>query len=121
MILDLHRQGISVSAIARRVGLDRKTVRKYIASGLEPPVYGPRKPRPTRLAPFLPYLRERVAAYPDLTGRRLHRELRERGYAASDYPQFGCTRSAPSIMSMRRDQPRHITMLPGGRSCDRAR
>jgi hypothetical protein len=41
--------------------------------------------------------------------------------APSDYPQFGCTRSAPSIMSMRRDQPRHITMLPGGRSCDRAR
>jgi hypothetical protein len=40
---------------------------------------------------------------------------------SSDYPQFGCTRSAPSIMSMRRDQPRHITMLPGGRSCDRAR
>jgi transposase len=80
MILDLHRQGVSVSAIARRVGLDRKTVRKYIASGLEPPTYGPRKPRPTQLAPFEPYLRERVAAYPDLTGRRLHRELRERGY-----------------------------------------
>ena len=27
MILDLHRQGLSVSAIARRVGIDRKTVR----------------------------------------------------------------------------------------------
>jgi transposase len=80
MILDLHRQGVSVSAIARRTGLDRKTVRKYIASGLEPPVYGPRKPRPNQLAPFEPYLRERVAAYPELTGRRLHRELRERGY-----------------------------------------
>ena len=32
------------------------------------------------LDPFVPYLRERVAAFPDLTGRRLHRELRERGY-----------------------------------------
>jgi transposase len=30
--------------------------------------------------PFVPYLRERVAAYPGLTGRRLWRELRERGY-----------------------------------------
>jgi transposase len=27
MILDLHRQGLSVSAIARQVGIDRKTVR----------------------------------------------------------------------------------------------
>ena len=32
MILDLHRQGLSVSAIARQSGLDRKTVRKYIAA-----------------------------------------------------------------------------------------
>jgi transposase len=40
MILDLHRQGLSVSAIARRVGIDRKTARKYIERGLEPPSYG---------------------------------------------------------------------------------
>src|SRR5208283_2828649 len=49
MILDLHRQGANVSTIARRTGLDRKTVRKVIASGLEPPVYGPRPPRVTLL------------------------------------------------------------------------
>jgi Winged helix-turn helix len=30
MILDLHRQGLSPTAIARRLGIDRKTVRKYI-------------------------------------------------------------------------------------------
>ncbi len=30
MILDLHRQGLTVSAISWRVGIDRKTVRKYI-------------------------------------------------------------------------------------------
>ncbi|MFC4168937.1 IS21 family transposase [Teichococcus aestuarii] len=80
MLLDLHRQGLSVSAIARRTGFDRKTVRKHIARGLEPPAYGPRAPRTMLLDPFVPYLRERVAAFPDLTGRRLHRELRERGY-----------------------------------------
>jgi transposase len=80
MILDLHRQGVTVSAIARRVGLDRKTVRRYIARGLEPPVYGPRKPRTTQLQQFERYLRERIAAFPQLTGRRLHRELRDLGY-----------------------------------------
>lgn len=80
MILELHRQGLSVSAIARRTGFDRKTVRKHITRGLEPPAYGPRASRTMLLDPFVPYLRERVAAFPDLTGRRLHRELRERGY-----------------------------------------
>jgi transposase len=84
MILDLHRQGLSVTAIARRTGRDPKTVRKYIARGLEPPAYGPRQVgRPNKLAPYLDYLRERVAAFPDLTAVRLTRELRERGYAGA--------------------------------------
>jgi transposase len=80
MILDLHRQGLSVSAIAREVGIDRKTVRKYITRGLEPPVYGPRQPRPRLIDPYVAYLRDRVTAYPGLSGRRLLREIRERGY-----------------------------------------
>ena len=37
MILELHRQGLKVSVIARQLGVDRKTVRKYVARGLEPP------------------------------------------------------------------------------------
>ena len=81
MILELHRQGLKVSAIARQTGLDRKTVRKYIARGLEPPTYGPREPREKSITAFLPFLRERLAAFPDLTAVRLWRELRERGYA----------------------------------------
>jgi transposase len=90
MIIDLHRQGVSVSAIARQSGLDRKTVRRYIGRGLEPPAYGPRKPRARLLDPYIDYLRERVSAYPGLSGARLLRELRERGYlggytAVTDY------------------------------------
>ena len=81
MILDLHRQGLSVSAIARQLGVDRKTVRKYIARGLEPPRYGPRQPRPRQLDAFTAYLRQRVTAYPMLTGSRLWREVKELGYA----------------------------------------
>ncbi len=80
VILDLHRQGLSVSAIARQTGLDRKTVRRYVERGLEPPAYQPRPAGPTKVSPFQAYLRERVAAYPELTASRLHRELRELGY-----------------------------------------
>ncbi len=84
MILDLHRQGLSITAIARRTGRDPKTVRKYIACGLELPAYGPRQVgRPGKLAPYLDYLRQRVAAFPQLTATRLTRELRERGYAGA--------------------------------------
>ena len=87
MILDLHRQGLSVTAIARRTGRDPKTVRKYIERGLEPPVYGPRQVgRPGKLLPFIAYVRERLAAYPDLTATRLLREIRERGYRGAYSP-----------------------------------
>ena len=81
VILELHQQGMTVSAIARRTGLHRSTVKKYLDRGIEPPAYGPRSPRLTKLTPFERYLRERLAAFPDLTGSRLHREIRGFGYA----------------------------------------
>lgn len=80
MILELHRQGLSVAAIARETGRDAKTIRRYIARGLEPPVYGPRPPQACRLDPHKAYLQERIAAYPQLSGRRLLREIRALGY-----------------------------------------
>ena len=52
MILDLARQGLTVAAIARRTGHDRKTIRKYIACGLEPPAYKPRATGPSLIQPF---------------------------------------------------------------------
>jgi transposase len=82
MILELHRQGLSVAAISRRTGRDPKTVRKYIERGVEAPAYGPRSVgRPSKLASYLTYLHERVTAFPDLTAVRLTREIREMGYA----------------------------------------
>jgi len=63
MILELHRQGVSITSIARRTGRDPKTVRKYIERGVEAPVYGPRSlGRPSKLAPYMDFLRERVMA-----------------------------------------------------------
>jgi transposase len=80
MILDLHRQGLSVSAIARQLGIDRKTVRTHIAKGLEPPTYKARPPTPGLITSFEAYLQERLASYPGLTAVRLWREIKERGY-----------------------------------------
>jgi transposase len=83
MILELHRQGLSVAAIARETGRDVKTIRRYIARGLEPPAYGPRPPRACRLDPYKAYLQERIAAYPQLSGRRLLRDIRDLGYGGA--------------------------------------
>ena len=37
LINDLHQQGLSISAISRKVRCDRTTVKKYIERGLEVP------------------------------------------------------------------------------------
>ena len=79
LIHDLKKQGLSVSAIARKVGCDRKTVRKYLDGGLEAPVYGPRQPRSRVIEPFEDYLQERIQAFPELSGARLLREIRKLG------------------------------------------
>src|ERR1700753_4406777 len=76
MILELHRQGGSISAIARQTALDRKTVRRYIAQGLEPPSYGPRPPRTSLVRAFEPFLRQRLAAVAAPSGRGLARYMR---------------------------------------------
>ena len=47
MLQELKREGLSISAIARRTGLDRKTVRKLLDRGLAAPAYSPREPRPS--------------------------------------------------------------------------
>lgn len=102
MILDLHRQGMSVSAIARKLDLDRKTVRKYIARGLEPPAYGPRAPRPTKLERYVPFLADRIRAFPGLSGSRLLREVRELGYAG------GYTAVKDALRELRPTRPTHF-------------
>jgi hypothetical protein len=56
-------------------GRDPKTVRKYIERGIEAPPYGPRSVgRPSKLAPYMTFLRERVTTFPELTAARLTRE-----------------------------------------------
>ena len=80
MILDLHQQGYSVSAIARRLNLDRKMIPKYIARGLEPPIYGARAPRPQIIDPYVEFLLDRLRAFPQLTAIRPLREIQPLGF-----------------------------------------
>lgn len=80
MIMDLHRQGLKVAVIARQLGMDRKTVRKYVAKDVGLPTYGPRQPRKRLIDGHVDYLKQRLEAYPGLTAQRLMREITDRGY-----------------------------------------
>ena len=77
----LARQGKSIKAIARELGVSRNTVRRYLRDDTRAE-YGPRGPRPAKLDPYQTYLLERIAAAtPDwIPAVVLLREVRELGY-----------------------------------------
>ena len=76
---ELKRQGLSIRAISKLTGYDRKTVRKYLLQPEARPVYGPRLAPPSKLDSFKEYLGERLKAGV-WNAQVLLRELRARGY-----------------------------------------
>jgi len=81
----LRRRGWSISAIARHLGHDRKTVRAYLRGERKP---GRRASRgPDVMARYVEYCRIRLADDPHLWASGLLDELRELGYQGS-YPSL---------------------------------
>src|SRR3990172_4681849 len=77
----LARRGWSISAIARHIERDRKTVRAYLAGERQPGVR--RRSAPDLLEPFIPYLAARFGDDPHLWLTALHHEVRPLGYTGS--------------------------------------
>ncbi len=81
----LRDRGWTVSAIARHLGRDRKTVRAYLAGQRVP---GERKPAgPDRFEPFAGYCRIRLTDDPHLWATTLFEEVAALGYGGA-YPSF---------------------------------
>ena len=81
-------QGASKSALARRLGISRDTLHRWIRAGdldrdldTVPVRYGPRPPVPTKLDAYKAIIEARLAAYPELSAVRLLDEIRSAGYA----------------------------------------
>lgn len=78
-IRQLHKQGLSIRAISRRLGINRKTVRKALNQD-HPPGRQKRR-KPSQLDPFKPYIETRLRDYPELTAKRILEEIRDQGFA----------------------------------------
>jgi transposase len=72
-------EGLSQREICRRTGVHRDTIRRALASS-EPPSYGPRPRRPSKLDPFIGTIEELLADEPTLSGVRIREELEKLGY-----------------------------------------
>jgi transposase len=77
-VVRLFAQGMAIRAIGRQVRLSRKTVARYLRAGSFPE-HAPRRPRPSILAPYEPYLRERWTAGCH-NARVLWEEISARGF-----------------------------------------
>ena len=80
MIREKRDRGMSVSDIAKEMGISRPTVRKYLKAK-RPPEYG-RKNRVSRLEPHKAYIKERIDRY-NLSAVRILEEIRKKGYTGS--------------------------------------
>ncbi|GHC38845.1 IS21 family transposase [Aidingimonas halophila] len=82
----LSRQGMSIRAISRELGVSRNTVRKYLrGEALKPPDRkGPG--RPCKLAPYEDWLRQRVSSAQPvrLPATVLHREIAAMGFDGTE-------------------------------------
>jgi transposase len=81
----LRKRGWSISAIARHLGRDRKTVRDYLEGRREPGVR--RRAGPDPLERFVAYLSARFVDDPHVWASALFDEVVELGYDRS-YPSF---------------------------------
>ena len=68
---------IPISEIARRLRLDRKTVRRAARAERLPTME--RTVKPSILEPYKPYLAERVQRYPRISATALLNEIRKQG------------------------------------------
>ncbi|MBX9719172.1 MAG: IS21 family transposase [Microbacteriaceae bacterium] len=79
----LHRQGMTVSEIARRTNHDRKTIRAHLTGERQPGVRKRASPDP--FDPFVDYVTARLTEDPHLWAVTLLDELRRLGFTGS-YP-----------------------------------
>jgi transposase len=83
VIRELYGKGVSITEIARLTGHDRKTIRAALSQPLLPAPRPARPPRVSRLAPYVPYLEQRLADGV-CNAHKLYLEIAKRGYPGKE-------------------------------------
>lgn len=80
-------QGMSQTALARQLGVSRRTIYRWIRSGdldrdidAESVRYSPRPPKATKLDLYKTMVRARLAEFPELSAVRIFEEVKAAGY-----------------------------------------
>ena len=74
------KEGLSKTAVAKKLGISRRTVHRYVAEEKESPEYKARPRAPSKIDPFRNYVDERLKTYPELSSARLFAEIKDMGY-----------------------------------------
>jgi hypothetical protein len=110
-ILELHRQGLSISAIATRLGMDRRSFANTSEMAHRRRVMVRVRHRPCMVDRVVRYVTERVGEFPHLSVERLLREVHAMGYTGA--------RTALGVLVREIRPPRqrgfevHFETLPG--------
>lgn len=82
-IRSLRHSGLSKSATARRLGIDRGTVSKYWEGPVDQ-VEAPQYPRrSTKVDAYSEYITSRLERYPELSAQQIYQEIQRQGYQGS--------------------------------------
>lgn len=86
LLQHLLDQGLSKTAIAARLGVSRRAIYHWIATGqltrdVDAPVPRKGRPRTTKLDKFKDIITDRLSTYPELSAVRLFAEVKAAGYA----------------------------------------
>jgi transposase len=77
--VELEKGWKNISEISRRSGYNRRTVRKYL-NPENIPISRKRGIRGSKLDPYKEYITKRLDEYPNISAKRLLREIKEQGY-----------------------------------------
>jgi hypothetical protein len=95
-----HVEKWHIGTIARQLRVHPETVARVLAQAGLPRIGPPQ--RPSKIDPYLPFIREMLAKFPTLTASRLHAMAWERGYRGG---QVASAPSSPAIGHVRKRRP----------------
>jgi transposase len=114
-VIELHRQGCSQKAIGQQLGMERKTVRRWLRAGHFPERKAPHR-RPPKVSEYGDYLEQRWSEGCH-NASRLFLEIREKGYTgkramvARFVSGWRITGKPATAKAPERIAPRHAAIL----------